>query len=67
MLERDRSYFVNKTKKKHPHSTKQFYDIDIIMILEFLIDNKFAIFGGRVFQQTVGRNMGTHCATLLVY
>jgi hypothetical protein len=23
-------------------------------MLEFLIDNKFVIFGGRVFQQTVG-------------
>jgi hypothetical protein len=34
-------------------------------MLEFLIDNKFVIFGGRVFQQTVGIPMGTHCAHLL--
>ena len=35
-------------------------------MLEFLIDNVFAIFGGRVFQQTVGIPMGTNCAPLLV-
>ena len=34
-------------------------------MLEFLIDNIFAMFGGRVFQQTVGIPMGTHCAPLL--
>jgi hypothetical protein len=33
--------------------------------LEFLIDNIFAMFGGRVFQQTVGIPMGTNCATPL--
>ena len=31
-------------------------------MLEFLIDSTFAIFGGRVFQQTVGIPMGTVCA-----
>jgi hypothetical protein len=31
-------------------------------MLEFLI---FVIFGGRVFQQTVGIHMGTNCALLL--
>ena len=34
-------------------------------MLEFLIDNKFVIFGGRVVQQTVGIPMGTNCAPLL--
>jgi hypothetical protein len=34
-------------------------------MLEFLIDNIFALFGGRVFQQTVGIPMGTNCAPLL--
>jgi hypothetical protein len=37
-------------------------------MLEFLIvnmDNIFVIFGGRVFQQTVGIHMGTRCAPLL--
>ena len=31
---------------------------------EFVIDN-FSIFGGRVFQQTVGIPMSTNCAPLL--
>jgi hypothetical protein len=34
-------------------------------MIEFLIDNIFVIFGGRVFQQTVGILMGTNCALLL--
>ena len=34
-------------------------------MLEFLIENKFVMFGGRVFQQTVGIPMGTNCAPLL--
>jgi hypothetical protein len=29
-------------------------------MLEFLIDNIFVIFGGRVLQQTVGMPMGTN-------
>ena len=33
-------------------------------MLEFLIDNIFVMFGGRVFQQTVGIPMGTNCAPL---
>jgi hypothetical protein len=38
----------------HSDSTKKFSETDIINMLEFLIDNIFAMFGGRVFQQTVG-------------
>ena len=34
-------------------------------MLEFLIDNIFVFFGGRVFQQTVGIPMGTNCTPLL--
>ena len=63
MLGRDRSYFVKKTK--HSDSTKKFSETDFINMHEFLIDNKFVIFGGRVFQQTVGIPMGTNCAPLL--
>ena len=61
MLGRDRSYFV----KIHSDSTKKFSETDIINMFEFLIDNIFVIFGGRVFQQTVGIPMGTNCAPLL--
>ena len=35
-------------------------------MVEFLIDNIFAMFGGRAFQQTVGIYMGTNCASLLI-
>ena len=63
MLGRDRSYFVKK--KNYSDSTKKFSETDIINMLEFLIDNIFAMFGGRVFQQTVGIHMGTNCAPLL--
>ena len=34
-------------------------------MLDFLIDNIFVEFGGRVFQQTVGTPMCTNCAALL--
>ena len=34
-------------------------------MLNFLIDNIFVVFGGRVFQQTIGIPMGTNCAPLL--
>jgi hypothetical protein len=63
VLGRDRSYFA---KKNHSDSTKKLSETDIINMLEFLIDNIFVIFGGRVFQQTVDIPMGINCAPLLV-
>ena len=50
VLGRDRYYFV----RHHSDSTKKFSETDIFNMLEFLIDNIFVIFGGHVFQQTVG-------------
>ena len=38
---------------------------DIIKMLEFLVDNIFVVFAGKIFQQTVGIPMGTNCAPLL--
>ena len=38
---------------------------DIIKMLEFLVDNIFVVFAGKVFQQIVGIPMGTNCAPLL--
>ena len=61
MLERDISYFV----KHYSDSTKKFSETDIFNMLEFLMDNIFVMFGGRVFQQTVGITMGANCAPLL--
>ena len=37
----------------------------IIKMLEFLVDNIFVVFAGKVFQQTVGISMGTNYAPLL--
>ena len=42
-----------------------FSETDIINMLDFLTDNIFVLFLGRVFQQTVGIPMGTSCASLL--
>jgi hypothetical protein len=51
--------------KKQSDSTKKLSETDIINMLEFFIDNIFAMFDGRVFQQTVGIHMGTNCPPLL--
>ena len=61
VLGRDRSYFV----KHYSDSTKKFSETDIFNMLEFLMHNIFVMFGGRVFQQTVGIPMGTNCTPLL--
>jgi hypothetical protein len=57
---RDKPYYVNN----HSDSTKQFSETDIFKMLEFLIDNTFAMFGGHVFQQTVIILMDINCAPL---
>jgi len=61
VLGSDRSYFV----KHRSDFTKKFSETDIFNMLEFLIDSIFVMFGGRVFQQTVGIPMGTSCAPLI--
>ena len=35
------------------------------IMFEFLVDNIFVVFVGKVFHQTVGIPMGTNCAPLL--
>ena len=52
--------------KGHSDSKNKYSEDDIIKMLEFLIDNIFVVFAGKVFQQTVGIPMGTNCAPLLV-
>ena len=59
VLGRNRSYFVNKNTLFLP----EFSETDIFNMLEFLIDNIFVMFGGRVFQ--VGIPVGTNRAPLL--
>ena len=48
-----------------PYVSIKYSEDDIIKILEFLVDNIFVVFAGKVFQQTVGIPMGTNCAPLL--
>ena len=57
----DKTYFV----KEKSDSENKYTETDIIQMLNFLIDNIFVVFGGRVFQQIVGIPMGTNCAPLL--
>ena len=51
--------------KEHSDSKNKYTEDDIINMLEFLVDNIFVVFGGKVFQQIVGIKMGTNCAPLL--
>jgi hypothetical protein len=50
---------TNLILQKHSDSTIMFSETDIINMLDFLIENMFAMLGGRVFQQTlrVGQGM----------
>ena len=61
VLGREGPYFVKEQSDlKHKYT-----EDDIINMLEFLVDNIFVVFGGKVFQQIVGIPMGTNCAPLL--
>ena len=61
VLGHEESYFV----KEHSDSKHKYSEDDIIKMLEFLVDNIFVGFAGKVFQQIVGIPMGTNCAPLL--
>ena len=54
-------YFV----KENSDSKNKYTEDDITNMLEFLVDNIFVVFGGKVFQQIIGIPMGTNCAPLL--
>jgi len=55
------AYFV----KDHTNNKTKYTEDNIVNMINFLIDNIFIKFGGRIFQQTVGIPMGTNCAPLL--
>ena len=55
------TYFV----RDHSDAPQKYSDADAIKMLEYLIDNIFVEFGGRIFQQTIGIPMGTKCAPLV--
>ena len=61
VLGHEETYFV----KEHSDSKNKYSEDAIIKMLEFLVDNIFVVFAGKVFQQTVGIPMGTNCAPLL--
>ena len=63
VLGREGPYFV----KEHSDSKNKYTEEDIIKMLEFLVDNIFVVFAGKVFQQIIGIPMGTNCAPLLAY
>ena len=51
--------------KEHSDSKNKYTEEDIINMLEFLVDNIFVVFAGKVFQQIIGIPMGTNYAPLL--
>ena len=55
------TYFV----RNHSDAPQKYSDADVIKMLEYLIDNIFVEFGGRIFQQTIGIPMDANCAPLL--
>ena len=55
------TYFV----KENSESKNKYFEVDIIKMLEFLVENMFVVFAGEVFQQTVGIPMATNCGPLL--
>ena len=61
VLGHEETYFV----KELSDSKNKYSEDDIIKMLEFLVENIFVVFAGKVFQQTVGIPMGTNRAPLL--
>ena len=51
--------------REHTDSKNKYSEDYIIKMLEFLVDNIFVVFSGKVFKQTVGIPMGTNCALFL--
>jgi hypothetical protein len=49
------TYFSNKFQNGKTYYSEE----QVISVLEFLIDNIFVSFGGTLFQQVVGKSLGT--------
>ena len=58
---RDESYFT----KDPLNGNNKYTASDISKMIEFLVDNIYVRFGGRLLRQTVGIPMGKNCALLL--
>ena len=61
VLGREGPYFVTQQSDAKNKYTEE----DIIKMLEFVVDNIFVVFAGKVFHQIIGIPMGTNCAPLL--
>ena len=61
VLGREGPYFV----KEHSDSKSKYTEEDIIKMLEFLVDNIFVVFAGKVFPEIIDILIGTNCASLL--
>ena len=61
------SKYIFKLVRDHSDAPQKYSDAEVIKMPEYLIDNIFVEFGGRIFQQTIGIPMGTNCAPLLVF
>ena len=59
------SLATNTLRWDHSDAPQKYSDADVIKMLEYLIDNIFVEFCGRIFQQTIGIPMGTNCTPLL--
>ena len=55
------SYFV----KNDTEARQKYTEVEVINMVNFLVHNIFAEFGGYIYQQIVGIPMGTNCAPLL--
>ena len=58
----EEAYFV----KGHSDSKNKYTEEDAIKMLEFVVDNIFVVFAGKVFQQKVGIPMRNNCVPLLI-
>ena len=63
VVNRNTSYFVIN----HSECKSKYTEDDITSMIDFLIDNIFVDFGGRIFQQTIGIPMGTKRKTFHPY
>ena len=55
------TYFVKYYSDVHT----KYFEVDVIKMLDFHIDNICVLFSGQLFQQTVGIPMGRNCAPIL--
>ena len=58
----DNAYFSDKKSIK---ASVTFTSLELTEAIDYIIDNSYVIFKGKVFRQVIGVLMGTHCAPYL--